>query len=127
MKWSGGVAGVMSECGGDVRGAGEAVQADRDVPQGGHDLRPGAGLDLGGVLGEGDVADPVQAVLDLPVPPDPGGQFGGPGLVRAQVGDRVDGLGAPPGAVQWSAFSGHLDGQRRPGKPDPGADRSHLD
>jgi hypothetical protein len=31
-------------------------------PQGGHDLRPAAGADLGGVLGVGGVADVVQGV-----------------------------------------------------------------
>ena len=55
----------------------------------------GAGADLGQVLGEGHIADPVQGVLDLPVPADPGGELVGSGLVRGQVGDRVDGLGAP--------------------------------
>jgi len=62
------VAGVMSERGGDVGVAVEAQQPDYRVAQGGHDLWPGAGSVLGVVFGEGDVADPVQAVLDRPVP-----------------------------------------------------------
>ncbi len=35
---------------------------------GGHDAGTGAGADPGGVLGEGDVADVVQPVLDAPMP-----------------------------------------------------------
>ena len=92
----------MSQGGGDVGGAGEAVQADRQVAQGGHDLWAGAGADLGEVFGEGDVADRVQGVLDLPVPADPDGELGGANLVRAQVGGRVDGLGAPTGRAGWT-------------------------
>src|SRR4051795_2899008 len=105
----------MSQRGGDVGGAAEAVQADCEVAQGGHDLRAGSDADLGQVLGEGDVADPVQAVLDLPVPADPGGELVGAGLMRVQVGDRVDGLGAPaallpgPGGDGPGA-AGDLDG-----------------
>jgi hypothetical protein len=41
----------------------------------------GAGADLGQVLAEGHVPDPVQAVLDLPVPADPPGKLVGSGLV----------------------------------------------
>jgi hypothetical protein len=37
----------------------------------------------------------VRAVLDLPVPADPAGEFLGSSFVRNEVGDRVDGLGAP--------------------------------
>ena len=45
---------------GDVAGASQAVTADREVSQGGHDRGPVAGADLGKVLAEGDIADPVQ-------------------------------------------------------------------
>ena|SRR5215211_2924358 len=84
----------MSERGGDVVGSGQPQQADREVAQSGHDVRPVAGAGLGAVFAVSDVADPVQPVLDLPVPADPGCQFVGAALMRAQVGDRVDGLGA---------------------------------
>ena len=74
---AGGRRGRDAECGGDVGGAGEAVQADHEVAQRGHDLRAGAGADLGSVFVVGDVADPVEPVLDLPVAADPRGEFGG--------------------------------------------------
>jgi hypothetical protein len=44
-----------------------------------------AGADAGAVLGERDIADPVQGVLNLPVPADPAGELDRAGLVRAQV------------------------------------------
>lgn len=68
------------------------MQADHQVPDRGHDLRAAPDVDLRQVLGEGHIAHPVQAVLDLPVPPDPGGELVGSGLVRGEVGDRVHGL-----------------------------------
>lgn len=71
------------------------MQADREVPQCGQDLRPAAGVDPGGVLAEGDVTDPVQAVLDLPVPAQPCRELVGVSPVGVEVGDRVDGFDAP--------------------------------
>lgn len=97
-----------------------------------HDLRGSAGADLGQVLGEGDIADPVQAVLDLPVPADPGGELGGAGLVGGQVGDGVDGLGAPaavfagPGRDRAGA-AGELDGLGGVRELDPGRDGDDLE
>jgi hypothetical protein len=46
-------------------------QADREVPQGCHDLWSGAGADLGAVLIEGYAPHPVQLVLDAPVALNP--------------------------------------------------------
>jgi hypothetical protein len=60
------VAGVVAQRGGDVDGPGLAEHADDQVAQGRHDAGSGAGADLGGVLGEGGVADVVQP-LDAPV------------------------------------------------------------
>ena len=48
---------------------------DAEVAQGGHDLGPAAGADLGGVFTVADVADVVQH-LDLPVAAYPGGELG---------------------------------------------------
>ena len=80
---------------GNVVGAGLSVQADREVSQHGHDGRSVTGPDLGEVFGEGDVADPVQPVLDAPVCAERVGELGGGGLGQGQVGDCVDRLGAP--------------------------------
>ena len=52
---------------------------DGEVAQAGHGSWAVAGAGLGGVLGEGDIADVVQR-LDAPVAPDPVGQAGGAGL-----------------------------------------------
>ena len=72
--------------------------ADGEVAQASHGSGGGAGADLGGVLGEGDIADVVQR-LDAPVAADPVGQAGGVGLGGGEVGDRVDGDGTPAWAV----------------------------
>jgi len=54
------------------------------VPKdGGHDLGCAAGADGGSVFLEGDVVNPVQAVLDAPMPTNPGR-----GLVRGSGGHR---------------------------------------
>src|ERR1700757_4143693 len=50
----------MSEGGGDADVPGHAQDADHQVAQGGHDVRPGSGAGGGGVLAEGDVTDPVK-------------------------------------------------------------------
>jgi hypothetical protein len=56
---------------------GPAEHADGEVAQAGHHVGAGAGANLGGVLGEGGVADVVQAVLDRPVPAEVVGEPGG--------------------------------------------------
>jgi len=56
------VVGVMSGGLGDVGPAGQAEQADGGVAQGRHHVGRVAGADLGAVLIEGDIADPVQPV-----------------------------------------------------------------
>ena len=54
------------------------------VAQGGHDLWAVAGAQLVAVRVEDDVSDPVEPVLDSPVPLDPGGNLLGLGLFHGQ-------------------------------------------
>jgi hypothetical protein len=57
---------------GDVRVAVQAQQADGQAPQRSHDAGRVPGPDQGLVFLVGDVADPVELVLDVPVSADPG-------------------------------------------------------
>ena len=56
----GGVPGVVTGGGGDAGGSGEFDDRDGEVADGGHDLGPVAGTDLGVVFAVGDVADVLQ-------------------------------------------------------------------
>ena len=112
---------------GDVGGAGPAVRADDEVAQGGHDRGAVAGADLGEVLGEGDVADLVQPVLDAPVRADGVGELARAGRLAGQISDRIDRFGAPRPGGSSLAIAGDLDGQRGAGEADSGRDRGHLD
>src|SRR5829696_3176175 len=105
---AGGVTGVVAQGGGDVASAVEAQDRDGEVAQAGHGPRGGAGADLGGILGKGDIADVVQR-LDAPVPSDPVGQAGGAGLGGGEAGDCVDGHHAPAAAVQGPDLAGDAD------------------
>jgi hypothetical protein len=69
------VAGVAAQRGGDVDRPRPTEHPDDQVAQGRHDVRAGAGADLGAVLGEGGVADVVQR-LDRPVAAQQVGQAG---------------------------------------------------
>jgi len=105
--------------GGDVGGAVTAVDADGEVAEGRHDRWSVAGADLGRVLAQGHVADPMQLVLDVPVCADDVGD-----LVRADLGlvevcDRVDGLGLPLPAGQWPPAASDLDRESGVRKSDP--------
>src|SRR6266511_774957 len=110
----------MAQRGGEVDRAGPAEHANDQVAQAGHDLRGGAGAELGGVLGEGHVADPMPAVLDRPVPADEVGQPGRASLGEAQAGDRVDDHGVPPAGAKVTGLAGELQdlsGVRKPKWP----------
>src|SRR5262249_24587808 len=122
-----GVTGGVPERAGDAGVAGQPQDADDQVAERGHDVRPGAGARGGGVLGEGDVADPVQLVLDLPVAADPGGELAGPGLLGGQAGDHVAGLGTPPAAAGPAGAAGDLDGLGGVREREPGGDGDSLD
>ena len=54
------------------------------VAQGGHDLGAVAGAQLVAVFIKDDIADPVELVLDSPVPLDPGGNLLRLGLLHGQ-------------------------------------------
>src|SRR5215217_3449304 len=105
----GGVAGVATEGGGEVDRPGAAEHADCEVAQACHDLWAGPGPHLGGVLGEGHIPHPVQAVLDRPMPADEVGQPGGAGLGEGEAGDGVDDHGPPPSGAEVSDLAGDLD------------------
>jgi hypothetical protein len=77
---SGRVVGVVTEGSGEVDRPGAAERADGKVAQAGHDVGARAGANLGGALGQGGVAEVVQAVLDRPVPAEGVGGPGGAGL-----------------------------------------------
>ena len=83
----------------------------------------GPGPQLMSVLAEGDVADPVQLVLDDPVPTDQRCDPGGVGLLVAQVADGVDDLaGSNPGP--GGACAHDPCGQPGVGEPQPRMDRA---
>ena len=56
---------MAAEGGGEVDRLRPAEHGDGKVAQAGHDVRAATGAHLGAVFGEGDVADVVQAVLEL--------------------------------------------------------------
>jgi hypothetical protein len=78
------------------------------------------------VLAVGDVTDMVQG-LDLPVLPDPGGEFAGPGLVGGEAGDRVDGHGLPASAAAGPGLAGDADGVGGVRELQPQLNGHHLD
>jgi hypothetical protein len=96
------------------------------LPRAGHDLRAGPGPDLGGVLGEGHVADVVQAVLDRPMPTQQVGEPGGAGLGVGQARNRVDDHGPPPPGAKVAGLAGDLNDLRAVREPEP-TDRDRLE
>src|SRR3984957_1812987 len=81
-----------------------------------HDTGSISGPDQRFVLLVGDVADPVELVLDVPVAADPGGQgLRGGGAVAGDQVDDLDGLLAllRDGAAQLGDLGGTVE-------PDPG-------
>jgi hypothetical protein len=111
-------------CGGaarrEVHWPGAAERADGEVAQAGHGLRAGPGAQLGGVLGEGHIPHPAQAVLDRPVPTEQVGEPGGASLSVGRAGDRVDDHGPPPSGAKVAGLAGDLDDPLH----EAGADRS---
>ena len=88
----------------------ESDEADGEVAQGGHDLGSVAGAQLVAVLVEDDVSDPVEAVLDGPMPSGPGGDQFGRGVGHGEGADQVGHLGGrPPAAAALVDGSGAAD------------------
>ncbi len=102
-----GAAGVGAEARGDVGAAGAPQERHREIAAGRQGLGRGTGADGGAVLVEGDVADVMEPILDLPMAALVAEQGGGIGAVGGEAGDEV----------------GDLDGGRatRGAAPDRGA------
>jgi len=100
--------------GGDVPPAGLAGEADGEVAEGRHRAGRGSGANAASILGEGHVPHVVQG-LDLPVPTDQFGGLGCGGLLRGEVGDRLDRLDGLSGrAVRTTTLDvAVLDGMRK--------------
>ena len=99
----------------DLVEAGQPDQGDREVAYRREDVRA-AGGSLVAVFAESHVTDVVMC-LDLPLPTDQGGQFGGGGLGGGQAGDAQDpgddravGLLLRPGQSAGSAGLGKAPG-----------------
>jgi hypothetical protein len=101
--------GVVAQRGGEVDRPDAGQRADDQVAQAGHDVWAGPGAQLRGVLGEGHIVHPVQAVLDRPVPPQEVGEPGGAGLGVGEAGDRKDGHGPPPSGAKLAGLAGDLE------------------
>lgn len=103
-----------------------AVAADGEVAQDGHGggAGAGAGANLGVVLGEHDVADLVQPVLDRPVSADELGELDGADVAEGQVRDGVDGFGAPAAGAATTSAAGDLGGEAGVWERNPRPDRT---
>ena len=65
----------------------DAQEADGDVAEAGHDLRCFAGMNATGILAKVDIAYPMQAILDSPVPAKDGCEVFGVRPTRRQAGN----------------------------------------
>jgi hypothetical protein len=86
---------------GDIGEAQKARERDGEVAQRGHHGWAVAGADAGVVLGEGDIADIVGAVLDPPLAAVQGEELVRISLCRSQAGDGKDGLLALLAGLQF--------------------------
>jgi Transposase IS116/IS110/IS902 family len=118
-KRPGGVAAGMSQRGGEVGVAGQAQRADGEVAQAGHHPGEAAAARSGGVFAEVHVADPVQPVLDPPVPAQPARQLRGASGAKRQAGDGVHRDGAPTAAARRADAADDLDRLAACGKHRP--------
>jgi hypothetical protein len=99
------VAAVAAQGGGEVDRPRLAEHADGQGAQGRLDMGGRAGADLGGVFGEGDIAQVLQR-LDGPVPAQQVGQAGGAGLVERVRSATARGAraGARSGPARWAGW-----------------------
>ena len=79
----------MAKGGGDAVDAVQSQQIERDVAASGEILGAVAEFDAAAVLAKGDVADPVELVLDVPVLAPEWKQPTGVSLLRSEAGDGV--------------------------------------
>ncbi len=98
--------GIGAQCRRDVGMAGAAQDPDGGIAQGGHDLGRMARANLAAIFIEGDVAHPMQAVLDAPMAPPKGGQAGGVGLIRVETRERIPGFPGGPPVPRDDPFNG---------------------
>lgn len=88
---------------------------DREAAEGGHVLQAVSGVDLGGVLGEGGVADEAEPVLDGPLRAGDLCESLRAGLPAGQVVDGVDRFAAALAGLESVAVpddAGDLGGGR---------------
>jgi hypothetical protein len=83
---------AAAECRGDVAGAGQTEQGDRQIAEGGHHLRACARADAGAIFIEGDVADPMQAILNRPLAATQTEQACGGGARGGQTAQAIHGF-----------------------------------
>ena len=85
-----GESGEAAGGGSDGGEAGKAEEADGEVTQGGHDFGDRAHTGLGAILVVGDVAHPMEAILDGPVAAEQAEEIRGGGAIGGKTGDTVD-------------------------------------
>ena len=84
-------------------------QADRDIPEGGHDLGAVPGIFGIGVFGPGGVAQPVDG-LNAPLAAGDRGEVRGSCAFCVQTGDGMHDLLGDEGAVKVVAVAADPDG-----------------
>ena len=85
---------------GDVGASGQTQGADRQVAEGGERSGRGTCSQLGSILVEGDITDPMQTIFHDPVASFVVVELRGAGQVGRQAGDSVHDFLAGPDAVQ---------------------------
>ena len=84
--------GESAASGGDVIRPGTGNEGNGQIAQGGEHVGSGAGAERRAIFAKGDIADVMQAVLDVPVAPHQGQQALRAGLCRREGGDEIHGL-----------------------------------